>query len=419
MDAIKKENVQLFGLILLYKYLVDVTYIFTAERFAYMGLLHINESAYSVLLSWGLLLGSIPLILKAFREDSLSSKIVVTLYLISVVPTITLIGFRSDYSAEYVILICIYWIIFLGLRNFLPKIRVSSSNQSSHRFFYLIISACSLVVIYVSGRYAGFHLQTDLWNVYETREAARGFALSLPVSYLLLLADNILPFAVVYLIYRKQFLLATVLAMVVFLNFSITATKQIIALLFLGVLGYFFYRFISKAKYLLIMFSVVLVMSMVEPLITGTAFLNSMFPHRVFFIPAETHYAYFRFFSVNSYDFFTQGALSRFFTSDYDVAIAFLIGDFAIGDIHARANNGLFSDAYQNLGPIGVLLMPIFTVVYLKVLDGVSAGKNNRLFFVLILYVGFVLLGIPFTTALLSSGLFALLLVLYSLPRET
>jgi hypothetical protein len=420
MLNLKRSSISIFFVILFYKYLVDISYLVTENRFSYAGLFFLDRSFLSSLTSWVLLIVSIPFITKAFNKNSLASKIVVTLYFISFVPTISLIGFRSDYDPYYVTLICLYWFVFLTSWNVLPKINLISTSFKSDLFFYLIILVCSLVVIYVSGRYTGFHIQTDIYNVYELRAEARGFSLSPPISYLILFADNILPFGVVYLIHQKKYSFAAILAFIVILNFSITGSKQIFALLILGVMGYWFYRFVSKPIMLPIMFSFALCLCLIEPLITDTYFLNTFFPYRVLFIPAETHYAYFSFFSVstNQFDFFQQGPLRAFYDSDYTTGLAFLIGDFSIGDIEARANNGLFSDAYQNLGPLGILIMPILTILYLKTLDGATENTDQRLYFVLLLYISFVLLGIPLTTALLSSGLFALMLVLYFLPKN-
>jgi hypothetical protein len=418
MSRIIKENIYFTLSILFYKYLVDLTYIVVQERFEYAGLFKIMQSYDSSLLSWGLLLLSIPLIRKAFQEDSLSAKVIAVLYLISVVPTISIIGFRSDYSVEYILLISLYWLVFIGLWNFLPKIIIFSSNVKSLKFLYLVLFILTITVLYISGKYTNFHLQTDLFNVYEQRASAREFDISGLLTYIWLLSDNILPFSVVYLIHKKKYMLAILIAIVVYINFSITATKQIIALLALGVFGYFFYRYISKVKYLLILFSFVLVLSLVETMLSNTYLINTLFPYRILFIPAELHHSFFMFFSVNPHDYFAQSFLRSFIESDYDRPIAFLLGEFSINDITARANNGLFSDAYQNLGLIGVFVMPIFTVIYLKALDGASLYHDNRLFFVLTLYAGFVLLGIPLSTALISSGLLGLLFLLYLLPKD-
>jgi hypothetical protein len=99
--------------------------------------------------------------------------------------------------------------------------------------------------------------------------------------------------------------------------------------------------------------------------------------------------------------------------------IQFLMGGYSIGDFSARANNGLFSDAYMNLGVVGVLIYPIILAVYLRILDGAANGLPDRIMPVIVIYVAFVLLGMTFTSALFTSGLLPLIFLLYSLPRKS
>ena len=405
-------------LIVFYKYLVDLSYIATQERFEYAGLFKLSESLASTWLSWCLLILLLPMAMASFHRNTVSARIVSILFLVSVVPTISLIGFRQDYSNVYILLIMIYWSIFLLAWNYLPKIIIlNRKDNSSSSGLYVIIGVCSLVVLYVWARYAEFHIQTDLYEtIYDTRTKAREFSTGTLISYFWLSADNILPLCVVYLICRKRYTFAIVLSIIVFINFSITATKQILALLVLGVLGYFFYVFLSKGRFIIYLIVTLLIISLLEPLIFGTYFLSYM-PYRVFFIPGELHYSHFNFFQINPFDYFAQGPLRHFIDSAYDTPIAFLVGEFSSGDITARANNGLFSDAYQNLGSLGVFIMPILTVLYLKVLDGASQGHDRKIFVVIFVYISFVLLGIPLSTALFSSGLILLLVLLIWLPR--
>jgi hypothetical protein len=406
------------ALILVYKYLVDLSYIVTQERFEYAGLFKLSESIASTWLSWCLLMLLLPMGMASFHRNTVSARIVSILFLVSVVPTISLIGFRQDYSNNYIFLIMSYWTIFLLMWIYMPKISFRHhKNDSSSLGIYTIIIVCSLAVLYVWARYAGFHIQTDLHaTLYETRAKAREFGVGTLLSYVWLSADNILPVCVVYCLYRKRYTTAVILSGIVFLNFSITAARQILALLVLGVVGYYFYAFISKGKLLLYAINVIMVLLLLEPIIFGTYFL-SLIPYRIFFIPGELHYSFFEFFQNNPVDYFTQGPLRYFFDSEYDKPIAFLVGEFAINDITARANNGLFSDAYQNLGSLGVIIMPLFTVLYLKLLDGVTEGHDSSLFVVIFCYTSFVLLGIPLTTALISSSLLLLLFFLMWLPR--
>ena len=52
-----------------------------------------------------------------------------------------------------------------------------------------------------------------------------------------------------------------------------------------------------------------------------------------------------------------------------------------IGDFSARANNGLFTDAYYNFGMIGVVIFSIIVVVILKILDGSVFGLSEKFFY--------------------------------------
>ena len=418
MISLKKETFVNVVLIVFYKHLVDLSYIVTQERFEYAGLFKLSQSSGSTWLSWWLLILLLPMVMASFHRTTISARIVSILFMISVVPTISLIGFRQDYSGVYIFLIMIYWTIFLLAWNYTPTVILSNRKDNSSLFgLYIIIGVFSFVVLYVWARHAQFHIQTDLFEtVYETRARAREFSIGRLMSYVWLSADNILPLCVAYLLYKKRYMIASALVIIVFINFSITATKQILALLVLSILGYFFYGFLSRGRYIVYALCFLLIISLLEPLVFGT-YLVSYIPYRVFFIPAELHYTYFSFFQINSFDYFSQGPLRAFVESEYDIAIAFLISDFCCGDVSARSNNGLFSDAYQNLGTLGVFIMPLLPVFYLKALDGATRGHDRRIFVVLFSYVSFVFLGIPFSTSLFSSGLILLLVFLIWLPR--
>ena len=112
MISLNKESLQNGALIVFYKYLVDLSYIVTQERFEYAGLFKLSESLASTWLSWFLLILLLLLAMKSFHQNTISARIVSVLFLVSVVPTISLIGFRQDYSDVYIFLIMLYWVIF-------------------------------------------------------------------------------------------------------------------------------------------------------------------------------------------------------------------------------------------------------------------------------------------------------------------
>ena len=255
-------------------------------------------------------------------------------------------------------------------------------------------------------------------TIYETRLRAREFGHQIGplLAYVWLSADAFLPLCVVYFLHTKRYTIVCLLSIIIFINFSLTATKQILGFLALGIFGYYFHTFFAKGKFILYLLVTMLLMSFMEPFIFGTGYLNFIH-YRMFFIPGEIHNIYFEFFQTNPVDYFAQGPLKFFADSGYEKNIDFLISDFATGDVGGRANNGLFSDAYRNLGSLGAFIMPILTVLYLKLLDGVCKGHDTKILVVLYVYISFVLIGIPLSTALLSSGLLLTLVFYILLPR--
>ena len=115
---------------------------------------------------------------------------------------------------------------------------------------------------------------------------------------------------------------------------------------------------------------------------------------------------------------FSQSLLKFYYDDVPRENIQFILGEYAIGEYSARANNGLFSDAYMNLGLIGVLIYPVIIAFFLRILDGAVEGLSARILFVVTIYVGFVLLGMTLTAAMLTSGLIFLVFLLYSMPRN-
>ena len=87
-------------------------------------------------------------------------------------------------------------------------------------------------------------------------------------------------------------------------------------------------------------------------------------------------------------------------------------------DITGRANNGLFSDAYMNFGVIGIIIFPLILVLILKFIDGANVNIDNRIKFVIVCYLSFVLLGLPFSTFLISGGVLVTLMILYIMPEK-
>lgn len=386
--------------------------------FAYQN--YKNEpTLISYLVSWFFLVSLMPLIYKNYFRSNISSYIISILVFISLLPTTTLIAFNQTYSFSYISLIYLYWLLLLWFNSRIPSIIIFEKKINNVKWPYLLLTFlfCS-AVIYTSWVYTGFRFHFGLLDVYDLRSEAREYQVSTILGYIITAADNVLPVLLVFFLVQRRWTFGLLVSVVIFMNFGISAVKQVLFLLIFSWLGFFivksnkFFKTIINAIIGLVLFSIF------EFYLFGTYFITNFFSYRILFIPAKLHYVYYSFFSVNEFDYFRQSILKWLLTSPYKDGIQFMMGDEDIGDFTARANNGLFSDAYLNFGFIGVLTFPIIVVLILKGLEGASNGLNEKILFIITTAVTFVILGVPFSTALLTSGLLLLTLFLYTLPRE-
>ena len=86
--------------------------------------------------------------------------------------------------------------------------------------------------------------------------------------------------------------------------------------------------------------------------------------------------------------------------------------------IGCYANNGLFSDAYANMGIVGMMLGPILLVLVLRVFDLSTKGLSIRSLMGGIILVSYILIGSSITTALLSQGILLVCVFFYLAPRD-
>jgi len=416
---LKRKNIYMLIAIITYKFSCDYAYnSIISIIFAYQNFRN-NPTFLSEVYSWFMVLSLSPLIIKSFNKESLSSSIISILILVSFIPTTTLIAHDGTYKFEYLILMHLYWFFFLAANIYFPKIILKNydSRWLKNVYKYLTVILCATVV-FVSWKYTGLRFHFGLFDVYELRTEARGYEVSFVLGYFSTFSDNLLPVLLVYFLFRKKYTVAVIVVGVILLNFGISATKQILFLLFLSIFGYLFVRSLKVIRLYIFAFLFLIYACIFEFLLFGTIFISNFSIYRIFFIPAKLHYVYYDFFSVRELDYFRQSALKYFIESPYKQNLGFILGDYDIGDITARANNGLFSDSYMNLGFVGVFIFPFIVVLILKILDGASKGLSERILFIVTSSISFVLLGLPFTTALFSAGIIVLIFILYTLPRR-
>lgn len=403
--------------VVIYRIVLDLIYQrVVGPSYAYQGFPE-QASTFRLLISWAFLIALIPLIVRVMKSETLSAQLAALLGLLSLVPTTTLIAYDALYHGAYVVLMFGYWAVFLLASLLIPPIRPFRAPLRSEIPHLIVVAITSATILYVSWKFTGFRLHFGLFDVYDLRAEAREYPVATVLGYFAAIGDNVLPVLLAYYLRRRWFLLSAAVGLVILVNFGIAATKQVLFLLILAVASISFGesgRFQSK---MMVALTLVAVGCLVEFLLLGTIFLTELSAYRLMFLPAHLHWIHYEFFQSNEFLHLTQSALKFLFESPYPQNVQFLLGDYFIGDIEARANNGLFSDGYMNFGAVGAFIYPVLVVFLLKLLEGAAEGLSAGVQFMLIASLSFIFLGLPLPTAVLSAGVGVLVLLLATLPR--
>ncbi|MAV83194.1 MAG: hypothetical protein CMI90_07020 [Pelagibacteraceae bacterium] len=419
---VKAEDLYLFFGLLLFRLLCDSSYLIVKLVFNYENPFIYDPTLISQIISWLFLLSLFPLIFKVYRKKTLSCNVIFLLSLIALIPSTSLIGANSYYSATFIFLSYAYWFLLLSLCIKIPMINLDYFRGIRSEYFYnFILFIMCISVIYLSWTNTGFRFIFNILDsqlIYDTRLEAREYGGIPFLGYLIHAADNLLPILMIYLFSRGKKIIALFVGLIILLNFGITASKQLFLLLCIVFFSYLFIKEYSLQRFFLFGAILVTFFSIVEFYLLNTAITSMFSTYRIFFIPAKYHYIYFEFFSIFEPDYFRQSFLRIFFDSPYERSLHMVLADFHNRDYYARANVGLLSDAIMNLGYIGAFIFPILLIMVLKLLDGASKGLAPSVLFMTTICLSFLFLNLNLTIALITGGVIFMIPILYSLPRK-
>lgn len=405
--------------IIFFRLTLDLIYSkYISTIFMYEG--YINDfNIQKYILSWGILIIFAPMIISLLKKVTFSSVILILLCYLSFVPFTTMVAFYP-LSIKYIFANTSYWLLIFVFYKIIPQINIKrvKNDKIVNLFISSVIFIFSFTIVYISWRYTGFRLTLDIFNVYDLRSEASGFNLPTIISYIYSATKALNPVLIVYFLYRKKKNIAIIIFIIQVLSFSINGSKTVLLSTFLAVILYYFYseKYLYKIPWIL---GILTIISGAEVVLKNTYILIAFLVRRVFFVPNLLNVYYFDFFSSNTPDYFRLSFLRHFgFQSEYR-NIVYMIGDIYFNRPNMAANNGLFSDAYANLGAVGILVMPIILILSLRILDACSRGLNIKIFIVSAITMSFIFISSFFFTMLMTHGFIAVCVILYLLPRES
>ena len=339
------------------------------------------------------------------KKEQVSYKIVIVLLYFGFFPATVMYSYMN---AEFILYLLIYYIMLVFMVDILEPIYFKFGKDSNNTRqlvidFFIIILLFNEIFIWA--RYAHFNIQLDLYNVYDVRSDSKSYSMPIMMYYIHSWARMLIPFFAIYYLHNKKKLMFSILLVLQFIIFSIDASKSSFFSMALSVGLYFL---LKKGKsfihYIPFGLSCVSLGAIAEKMLIGTTVITNYFIRRMMFFPSLLNYQYYEYFTIHGIDYYRRSIGGFFSQSLYTQDMADIIGQAYYR--HAmHANNGLFADAYSNLGFVGVLIIPIMLAFVLKILDGSTRKVSPLVAQALVISYGFSLISSSFFTILLTHGL--------------
>lgn len=422
----KKINISRAQLIwitcIIAKFLFQIIYVSQIyPAYSYYGFLS-DFSLIRCCVSW-LLFIPLPLaLIKLSEKESFSNMCVSTLLMGGYLPCIVLYIYMD---AHFIVYLFVYYAILLIASLKMSKFSFNKSNSKSldSESLDIVISIIECVVVaiitFIWVVYAKMRINFDFSSeVYVYRMEARSYSMPTFLSYGFAMARAVIPLLIVYNLNYKKYVPALVMFFTQIIIFFVDGTKSTLFNLALELLAYFYLlngkRFIiGMTKF----FFGISTISAVEHILLHSSIISKYIIRRLFFVPALLNYQYFEYFETHEYDYYRQ-SLGFLGKSPYSLSLAKTIGAEYFGDAQMSANNGLFSDAYANLGFIGVFVMPIAIVFVFKIIESVTDNLPKKIWIVCVIQAFFAFNSSTFFTVLLTHGIIFIAFLLYVITNR-
>ena len=323
------------------------------------------------------------LVVNTLKKDNAYGFFSLVFFLIYFLPNNSILSLSQAnvflYIQETIFSLLIFYLIFLYSSNVQQisnniSLKSLAKNQKFSRIMtFLTIFVC-LILIYQVYSYNHFNFNLDLTAMYEVRgeraEYMEGIQDS-ALSYVLMIVSSTCSWLILvclyYSIVSKKYLELSLCVITMLLQFTVSMEKSTLFVMLIVLFVVIFERR-NKIKNLHIYFaSTILVLFLIcfyEYYSTGYSFVYYLIVRRTFYMPSYLTQVYYEYFSVNPKMWLTQDVLfirniaRLIIPSSYEFGIVQTISNACYQGLIPSPNNGLFSEAYAQLGLLGTFVFP-------------------------------------------------------------
>lgn len=369
-SRIRKHMVYYIGL-LFYRIVLDFVYVqYVSPKYSYyMGLTTTNNIS-NIVISYFLMLIIIffmPSDVKFLANVLLNVQLVIML-----VPILTLYAF-SDKSIIFTIAVSIAHILqcmIVKIYHFCKHTKIIIWQTQSKIWMYGFLTTILLLAFgYTFYRYGVASLQAlDITSVYEIRaNVGYGF----PFSYIVPWALKVIClFILIGALEKKQYMVTIVISLIQLYFYLIYANKST---LFAWILALGCYVLVKKTDIIKMMIwglSALAICCSLVYTVSGNIMPLSYLMRRVLFVPARIKFAYYEFFSQNSFLHFADNSIGHLLgiSSPYKQQAPKIIAEYLLVP-DSYCNTGYWGDAYANFGWLGLTLFSIIIIFLILLIE--------------------------------------------------
>lgn len=400
----------------LYKILVDAIYLlYIGPTFDYGIRINILNIASSYLY-----IGLYTIFFYNFVKNRTASSIMfIVMNIIYFIPITAYCSLGSG-SSSFLFGAILYWTFLSILQVIVPVIVLKRPKISERLYFffmYILLVGISIFTVYLSWKYTGFRIITDLLDVYDIRAEAAGYDLSTGVRYLQSFSTILIPLLMLFFFRQKRYVLVLWGAFLLILNFSFAGHKTVVFMEILVLAGAVFWR--KQMVSWIVPGGIGLgILAMIEERIFTHAYIISFYFRRMGYVLAQLSDEYYRYFRDNPREIFRGAFLGKLgFVSPYRLSLSHVIGNNYLSQI-VSCNNGFLADVWSNLGIVGILVMPLILIACFRLFDMAADGIHSRYVIGLAVYYAVLFSNTTWSTVLLTHGFLIMCFGYFMFPKD-
>lgn len=311
----------------------------------------------------------------------------------------------------FILLLPIFTVRFL--RRIKIKIRIKRLLKINETFIILFVFSfvISFVLIYKTYSFGGFSYH-ESYNRRLLARKALGSGGIINYCYSIVI-NGIMPFLVFLSVIHKKYLLLIFSILLSLIYFWSMGLKQpFFQIIFFSFIAYLIEKnFLNKIPIsFLKLIAVIFVLSIFESVFFETYYINQIVTRRIFAVASQIQIYYFDAFvnlvQTNAYQSFFGLEVNGF--SD----VTYFIGDEYFQNPKNNANSNTFLYFLLKKGVLGYFFTVVVVCGFLSVIDRIYLDQKEKEYIFLSTIFGILILEQAFTTALLTSGVFIIFIIM-------